>query len=595
MRPIIFCFFLLVVILGKQQIHVKENVPIDGRSSVSTDYSAFERESQQINKINVNNVHDQNLLKQKALLGPPRMLQIIAGDKQNMLSWDIPASGNYVNLLYYQIFVSQAYEGTFNLFHKVDVPLPMRYFPFSYIHTGLTNGQTYYYRVFTESSEGRSVQFAEGSATPSTASSMPINLQAVYNDATIILSWDEPSVLGSPTLQEYIIERKTVTADFVELNRTNARSYTDSHELAPGITYSYHVATTNGFMVSEWSSSFQLKTPGISGEAKNLQVFRGDNFISLSWESPTEYVEPIIGYVLFKYEGTCLCGSPKQATTTVQSFNDTSAANTQIYTYAVSTVFASGKQSNPINITVLLNEVNSEAVVLNAKISRMNNIVYLSWEIPTTFPVPIKYEIQRSPNLQGPYTVVKTTTNRYYTDTTLIIDNAYYYRIYVVSAEGKNSKFVSLSTIFTITLKTPTNFFGEYINGSVILTWDEINAEVPNIEYEISRAVTTDQYSIIKTTALTSYKDTQVTNGVSYFYKIRAISRTSASIATFFVITTTEDKLVSGNQTTNEDRFLFGIFEGQDVLQLVGSSIAIGSVILAIPVLYITQVRKKKF
>jgi hypothetical protein len=132
------------------------------------------------------------------------------------------------------------------------------------------------------------------------------------------------------------------------------------------------------------------------------------------------------------------------------------------------------------------------------------------------------YSVKRSTS-SGSETTIASTTDITYTDTTNLIDGTTYY--YVVSAlntggEGQISGEVSAMPLFS---PAPTNLTVTATNyGLVSLAW---SPSVGATSYKLKRAPSHGgPYGTITTTASTSYDDTSVVNGETYYYVVTAIN-----------------------------------------------------------------------
>ena len=111
----------------------------------------------------------------------------------------------------------------------------------SFLDTGRTNGQIYYYKVTALNAIGESVASNEANATPSapaSAPSAPQSLQATAGNAQVSLAWTAPSSNGGSAITGYRVYRGTapnptvaltpdlgVVTSFLDTGRTNGQIY----------------------------------------------------------------------------------------------------------------------------------------------------------------------------------------------------------------------------------------------------------------------------------------------------------------------------------------------------------------------------------
>lgn len=133
------------------------------------------------------------------------------------------------------------------------------------------------------------------------------------------------------------------------------------------------------------------------------------------------------------------------------------------------------------------------------------------------------YEILRASSKDGVYSSIKTTTSTSYTNSGLVTGKTYYYKVKAYK-DVNNEKIYSNETVADGALpipSTPTNFKAYKVSSSSIkVSWNAVSGASG---YRIYRATSkTGTYTRIKTTSTTSYTNTGLTRGKTYYYKVRA-------------------------------------------------------------------------
>jgi hypothetical protein len=189
----------------------------------------------------------------------------------------------------------------------------------SYVHTGLTTGTTYTYKISAISSIGTSAASAEASATPTTESTAtvpgtPTGLVATATSATQInLSWTAPSNGGS-AITGYKIEYKSGTGTYsVLVANTATASTTYSHtSLTTGTTYTYKISAINAIGTGSVSSEASA-TPTATSQPSAATAPSSPSLtatavsatqINLSWTAPSNGGSAITGYKIEVKKGT---------------------------------------------------------------------------------------------------------------------------------------------------------------------------------------------------------------------------------------------------------------------------------------------------
>jgi len=93
-----------------------------------------------------------------------------AGNSQTILTWSAPASNGGSSVTGYKV-----YRGTTS---GAETLLTTLGNVLTFTNTGLTNGQTYYYKVSAVNAVGEGSLSAEVSAAPATQPTATLNLQA---------------------------------------------------------------------------------------------------------------------------------------------------------------------------------------------------------------------------------------------------------------------------------------------------------------------------------------------------------------------------------------------------------------------------------
>ena len=198
---------------------------------------------------------------------PPTGLTATAGNGKVSLSWSAPSNGGSA-ITYYKIYRSTS-SGT-------EVYLTTRGNVTSWTDTGVTFGNTYFYKVSALNSAGISPQSNEASAAPYTLPSSPQNLQATGGNARVSLSWQAPSSNGGSAITYYKIYRSTSSGAEVYLTtRGNVTSWTDTG-VTFGNTYFYKVSAVNSAGISPQSNEASA-TPS-ANPPTGTHTFLNDTF-----------------------------------------------------------------------------------------------------------------------------------------------------------------------------------------------------------------------------------------------------------------------------------------------------------------------------
>jgi len=255
----------------------------------------------------------------------------------------------------------------------------------------------------------------------------------------------------------------------------------------------------------------------------NLTLSKIDtNLIKVSWTEASE----VDGYEVW-YSTSKDSTYNKICTTTGNSFTHTGLTIGQTYYYKVhsyKTVNGKKYYSEYTSIKSLTLPIPKPS---NIKLTNIGVILNLSWvEVNNVSG----YEIYRSTSKNGTYKMVSTTSITYYNDQALTNGKTYYYKIRAYKKVGGSNAYSDFSNIVEkkATLSKPTSFKAKRKNSnSIKLTWEKVTGATG---YRIYRSTSKKgKYKIITTVSSkkTSYINKSLKKGTTYYYKIRAIQKTS--------------------------------------------------------------------
>lgn len=206
-----------------------------------------------------------------------------------------------------------------------------------------------------------------------------------------------------------------------------------------------------------------------------------------------------------------------------------------------------------------INEANATPVTGLTATSTSSSQINLSWDANNGAD---SYILKRATSSNGPFTAVANNLNgTSHSDTELTSNQQYFYIISALQAgiEGPESAAVSATT----SIAAPTNLRATASGGNTInLTW---NASPGATAYRIQRSTTSGgPYTpITAVSGMTSYSNTELTAGTTYYYIIEAIKGAELSLpsaeASAMPVSpidpiTPENPIVSGITATNTDQ-----------------------------------------
>jgi fibronectin type 3 domain-containing protein/regulation of enolase protein 1 (concanavalin A-like superfamily) len=151
------------------------------------------------------------------------------------------------------------------------------------------------------------------------------------------------------------------------------------------------------------------------------------------------------------------------------------------------------------------------------------NQVTLSWDASAE---ALLYNVKRSTVDGGPYTVVAANvSDTSYVDTGVSSGGPYYYIVTAKSGAFESTPSTQASVLLLPAV--PTQITAAAWNGRIDLSW---TASAGALTYDVKRAIAIEgPYTPIANVATQSFRDTELTNGINYYYVVSAVNTTGAS------------------------------------------------------------------
>ena len=473
----------------------------------------------------------------------PQSLAATAASGSVSLTWAPPASNGGAAITGYNIYRGTSAGG------ESATPIAANVAGTSFTDTGLVNGTTYYYTVAAVNSAGVSPKSNETSATPAsvqaTVPSAPQSLTAKGADGSVSLSWAAPSSNGGSPVTGYDVYRGTSpggeSATPIAAN-VSATGFTDTSAVN-GTTYYYTVAAVNAAGVSPQSNEASATPQATVPAAPSRLVASGGNgSVVLSWAVPaTDGGSPITGYDV--YRGTSPGGesaTPLASNVVTNGFTDTSAVNGTTYYYTVAAVNAVGlsPQSSEASATP-----SQPAAVPSAPqglaATGANGTVKLSWSAPASNggAAVTGYDVYRGTSAGGESAtpVATNVTGTSFTDTGLVNGTTYYYTVTAVNAAGLSPQSGEASATPRATAPSaPLAVVASGGNSSVTVSWSvpASNGGSAVTGYDVYRGTSAGGESatpVATNVTGTSFTDTGLVNGTTYYYTVAAVNAAGLS------------------------------------------------------------------
>ncbi|WEK54901.1 MAG: glycoside hydrolase family 48 protein [Candidatus Cohnella colombiensis] len=459
-------------------------------------------------------------------------------------SQDVGVLGNYIKALSFFAAGTKSESGSFTTLGNqaktmADQLLDVAWGYNDGVGIAINEQRADYNRYFTKEiyiPNGWSGTFGQGNTIPGTGS--------IASD---------PSKGGNGVYISYAQLRPKITQDpkWSYLNNLYTSSWNQStQKWDNGVpTFKYHrfwsqvdIATAyaeyDRLIGSASTTTVPAAPTGITATASNAQVV-------LSWTASSGATSYTVK------RATTSGGTYTNVATgvTATSYTNTGLTNGTTYYYVVSASNSVGESANSAQVSATPSAgVTIPAAPTGLTATAGNAQVALSW---TASSGATSYTVKRATTSGGTYTNVATgVTATSYTNTGLTNGTTYYYVVSASNSAGSsgNSAQVSATPSAGVTIPAaPTGLTATAGNAQVALSW---TASSGATSYTVKRATTSGgTYTNVATgVTATSYTNTGLTNGTTYYYVVSA-SNSAGSSGNSTQVSATPQATVASNLT----------------------------------------------
>ncbi len=359
---------------------------------------------------------------------------VVNGDTEATLSWNNPADADFAGVVIRRrddTYPTGPTDG-FSVYSGTGE---------SVVKTGLTNGQTYFYSIFTKDEVPNYSAAVQNFAVPAdvTAPAPVTNVTAVSGDGQVALSWTNPA---DSDFAGVVIKRKTngyptSPTDGWTFYTGTASSATNSG-LVNGTTYYYSIFAYDE--VPNYAASgdalgkpVDLVPPG-PVTAFTATADPAGNKVNLTWTNPTDadYATTIIRRKTGSYPTSPTDGTSVYSGTGT-SVSDTGLTDGTLYYYAAWAQDANNNTSSAAQKTCTPADTTAPGPVTGLTATAGIQQVVLAWTNPATADfagVNVRRKAGSYPTSPTDGTGIYSGTGTTYTDGGLTTGTTYFYNVY---------------------------------------------------------------------------------------------------------------------------------------------------------------------
>ncbi|MDG6225198.1 MAG: fibronectin type III domain-containing protein [Candidatus Thermoplasmatota archaeon] len=461
---------------------------------------------------------------------PPGSFVAIYGNGMVNLTWNSPSSnGGYV-LQGYRIYKFTGEIQEREMFQTGPNML-------SFSDENVVNGINYRYYITAFNAMGESIPSIEVNATPRT-SPLPVqNVQVRSGPQHVLLSWDLPGSDGGRPIINFNVFRAVHSGNFVRLVTlaSSVMSYNDT-EVENGVLYRYRVYAVNSEGSSNPSEEISAMPLDRPSPPRNLVSESESNTVLLSWNVPLRTGgSQILGYRIYRKESNLIWEMISEPKAADDSYTDRTVLNGRSYLYRI-TAFNIVGESDPTG-SVEAAPIGPPGIPMRFDLVTGDHFVHLIWDIPLNdggAPI-IGFKVYRGETngLINLYRSV-TSSDLSYNDTNVVNGITYHYRVTAVNNIGEGAATETKNTKPAGIPSPPSNINVVSGDGFIDISWAEPEDDGgdPVTDVKIYRGEDPNSSVVILTTSILggSFRDTTVTNGVTYHYTLTSTNSIGESV-----------------------------------------------------------------
>ena len=353
-----------------------------------------------------------------------------------------------------------------------------------------------------------------GNSSISKPSNPAIQSAVANSTSSITITWN-----GVSNATGYRIDRRkagnNTSYETVKEVSSNTTTWKDTN-LAAGTHYYYRVYAKNDAGYSEKQDGYSAYTLTQAPQIKKVSTI-SQSELQITWgkvAGATTYT------VLRRASGTEEYKEVKTVSET--SWNDSGLKAGQGYWYKICAVNNGGKSAASDN------EYGMTTCAAPSVKTKSATSVSVQWNAVTGKTSYI-YVLYRKKSGDSSFQKLTTTGNTSYTDTGLISNQKYSYKLAVLEKSTNTQVMVSAESAGTTAAlpAAPSIKISNQDSNVIGISWNVVNYAQ---KYKVYRKGSSDtSYALLSTTSSTSYLDQKVTNGVKYEYYVEACNEAGTS------------------------------------------------------------------
>uniref|UniRef100_A0A6C0EWA2 Fibronectin type-III domain-containing protein n=1 Tax=viral metagenome TaxID=1070528 RepID=A0A6C0EWA2_9ZZZZ len=374
--------------------------------------------------------------------------------------------------------------------------------------TGLTNGTTYYFRLYSQNVVGVSINYDRtGGFYPYTIPDSPTIVNGTTSDQSVLLEWSPPSRDGGAAISNYTIYYTDNTIQSPKFSEGVSGPNTSYNitELTNGHTYNFTISANNIGGSSIPSDGITITLANIPDPPTNLTAVPSGDSVLLSWTPPSN--NNGVSYIINYTTDTSFTSGIISIQTSNTSMNILSLIpNTTYYfrVYSENSIYMNIYRFPQTYTKTFSIPPGSPTIDLSLNSYTGDTQVHVSWDphINTGGSAITSYIIQYSTDstLTTDVSGIDISNNAsspiYSTNISgLTPYTTYYFKIASVNILGTGA--YSTPTAITTLMTAPTSLHSNSTNNSSVnLSWKSPNNNIGISDYSVQYSTDNSNWSI---------------------------------------------------------------------------------------------------
>ncbi len=457
-------------------------------------------------------------VKPRTVPGPPVNIYATSCDGHVILNWYPGSDTGGAQIEGYRIYRGPSPD---NYAFRTKIEGDVRTFN----DTGLTNGQTYYYRILAYNEAGDGILSRAINVTPLGRPSAPVEPRAVVGNGTVYLHWSRPVEDGGDDEFVYLVWREPFFDGELDVLPALETSFVD-YNVTNGVTYRYWIVATNAAGFGPPSDVFYATPLTLSDPPGSFVLTPGERSIELSWDSPLQTGgSPVVEFIIYRGESPDYLAPYKTIEATIPGYIDEDVTDGQTYYYMVAAVTTAGE--GPATPVRFARAIGPPSIPTDLEALASDSEVSLSWSEPDHDGGRAiwGYVILRGDSEDALTEIARIGITLSYIDKGLENGRTYHYAVAAYNSIGDGDRSALVEAIPLGVPDPVENLRTSIDETTVTLLWD---APVDDggravLGYVILRGLTpSDMEEIAQVGIIQSYTDEDLRRGETYRYQVAA-------------------------------------------------------------------------